>query len=67
MFQSLSLKIREGEKVAFVGSSGCGKSTILQLLLRMYPVTEGEIILDGNKIEDYQLHQLRDQFGVVSQ
>lgn len=53
--------------MAFVGSSGCGKSTILQLLTRMYPVTEGDIILDGHKIEDYRLGQLRGQFGVVSQ
>jgi ATP-binding cassette subfamily B (MDR/TAP) protein 1 len=61
------LKVKEGDRVAFVGSSGCGKSTILQLLLRMYPLSEGEILLDGRKIEDYQLNQLRAQFGVVSQ
>jgi|JI6StandDraft_1071083.scaffolds.fasta_scaffold07066_13 ATP-binding cassette subfamily B (MDR/TAP) protein 1 len=67
VFRKLSLKITEGQKVAFVGSSGCGKSTILQLLLRMYPLTEGEITLDGHKIEDYRLGQLRSQFGVVSQ
>lgn len=67
MFNKLNLKIQEGQRVAFVGSSGCGKSTILQLLLRMYPLTEGEIILDGHKIEDYRLGQLRSQFGVVSQ
>jgi ABC-type multidrug transport system fused ATPase/permease subunit len=41
------LKINKGTKVAFVGHSGCGKSTIFQLILRFYPLVKGEILIDG--------------------
>jgi len=49
-----------------VGPSGCGKSTCVGLLLRYYDVTEGEILLDGENIKNYDLKGLREMFGVVS-
>ena len=63
----INLSIREGDKVAFVGASGCGKSTIFQLLLGFYQPTEGYIFLEGSDIRDYDVHHLRRSFGVVSQ
>lgn len=63
----MNLEINEGKKVAFVGASGCGKSTILQLLLRFYFYEKGEIRINGQLIKDYDIHYLRSCFGVVSQ
>ena len=67
MFDGFNLKINKGKKTAFVGTSGCGKSTIMSLLLRFYEPENGSIIIDGIDIKDYDLHYLRNQFGVVSQ
>lgn len=61
------MEIPFGEKVAFVGTSGCGKSTIMSFLLRFYWPESGSIELDGINIKDYDIHYLRAQFGVVSQ
>lgn len=59
--------IKEGDKSAFVGASGCGKSTIFQLLLRFYDPAAGKITINGIDIKDFDLHYLRNCFGVVSQ
>jgi ABC-type multidrug transport system fused ATPase/permease subunit len=61
------LKIKEGEKVALVGSSGCGKSTVMQLLLGFYAPTRGEILINGVSISDYDVQHMRRQCGVVGQ
>jgi ATP-binding cassette subfamily B (MDR/TAP) protein 1 len=61
------LDIKEGEKAAFVGQSGSGKSTIIQLLLGFYSPTAGRILIDGINLNDYDIHHLRANFGVVSQ
>lgn len=53
--------------MGLVGASGCGKSTVLKLLLGFYRCQEGEILIDGEKIEDYDVHCLRKHFGTVSQ
>jgi ABC-type multidrug transport system fused ATPase/permease subunit len=53
--------------VGLVGASGCGKSTIIQLLLRFYEPSEGIILIDGIDIKDYDIDALRRHFGVVSQ
>jgi ATP-binding cassette subfamily B (MDR/TAP) protein 1 len=66
-FENLSLTINPKDKVALVGPSGCGKSTVIQMLLRFYEPDTGEILLDGRNIRDYELHYLRNLFGVVSQ
>ncbi|ELP94874.1 multidrug resistance protein, putative [Entamoeba invadens IP1] len=67
ILKGLDLKIAGGETVALVGSSGCGKSTCLQLVQRMYDVTGGQVVLDGVCIKDLQLKWLRSQIGVVGQ
>ncbi len=61
------MKIQNQRKIALVGNSGCGKSTIFQLLLRFYDPSEGEIYIGGKNIKDFDIHYLRKSFGVVSQ
>lgn len=53
------MKIPATSKIALVGHSGCGKSTIANLLLRMYDVTGGQILIDGKDIRDYNVGELR--------
>lgn len=67
VFTNLNLKIKNGEKVAFVGPSGGGKTTLCNLIPRFYEVNEGEITLDGKNIKDYTLKSLRDNIGMVQQ
>lgn len=67
LFNHFNLTIPFGAKHAFVGTSGCGKSTIMSFLLRFYEPEHGTILLDGVNIKDYDIHFLRSQFGVVSQ
>jgi ATP-binding cassette, subfamily B (MDR/TAP), member 1 len=66
-FQHASFRIAPGQMVAFVGASGCGKSTIVRLLLRYYDVSSGEILLDGVNIKQLNVKWLREQFGLVQQ
>lgn len=63
----LSLTIPQGKMTAFVGASGAGKSSIVNLLLRLYDPTSGEILADGAPIEEYNLLAWRARFGVVDQ
>ena len=63
----ISLDIKQGETVAFVGQSGSGKTTLCNLLPRFYDVTEGEITIDGQNIQDMTLESLRKQIGTVQQ
>ncbi|WP_125720716.1 ABC transporter ATP-binding protein [Flavobacterium ustbae] len=56
-----------GQKIAIVGPSGAGKSTISSLLLRFYDITSGEILVDGKKIQDYDLEDLRGNMSIVPQ
>ncbi|KAL4464298.1 hypothetical protein ABPG72_011343 [Tetrahymena utriculariae] len=67
IFKNLSFKIHAGQKVAFVGPSGSGKSSILQLLLRFYDDYQGQILVDGEDIRNYDIKEFRKNFGVVSQ
>ena len=67
ILKGVSLNIQQGQQVAFVGSSGCGKSTITQLIERFYDPDSGDIKLDGRDLRDYNLHWLRSQIGFVSQ
>ncbi|EDK31811.1 multidrug resistance protein-like transporter family ABC domain protein (macronuclear) [Tetrahymena thermophila SB210] len=68
IFRNLSFKIQAGQKVAFVGPSGSGKSSIIQLLLRFYTNYEGEIFVDNKNLKEYHdLKSYRQNFGVVSQ
>lgn len=65
--KNISLDIPSGQKVAFVGHNGAGKSTLVKLIMRLYDVTEGEILLDGVNIKDYKLSDYRHSFGTVFQ
>ena len=67
ILRNISFVIEPGQSAALVGYSGCGKSTIIQLIERYYDINEGEILLDGINIKDYDLYQLRKKIGLVSQ
>ena len=67
ILSNLSLRIEAKETIAIVGSSGGGKSTIAQLLMRFYDLNKGQILIDHNSIKDYDLYALRNQIGIVSQ
>lgn len=64
---NISLSIRKGQKIAFVGHSGSGKSTICKLLIRFYDVEKGEIKIDNVDVNDIKLKELRSLFGIVFQ
>jgi ATP-binding cassette subfamily B protein len=65
--QNFNLQIKKGEKVAIVGRTGSGKTTVAQLLLRMYDPVQGKIELDDTNIKEISLHQLREQISYVPQ
>jgi ATP-binding cassette subfamily B protein len=67
VLKDLDLRLRAGEKVALVGSTGSGKTTLARLLLRLYPVSRGTITIDGRKIQEIPLKDLRRRIGVVLQ
>ncbi|MBC6993500.1 ABC transporter transmembrane domain-containing protein [Neolewinella lacunae] len=67
VLKGIDLTIQPGEKVAIVGASGSGKSTIMKLLLRFYPIAEGRITVDGQDIEDYPLEGFRKNLALVPQ
>ena len=67
VLKGISFKVRKGEKVALVGSSGAGKTTIINLLPRFYDVIKGAILIDGVDIREVTLRSLRSQIGVVTQ
>nr|AAO20901.1 Mdr3 [Takifugu rubripes] len=67
ILQGLNLKVKKGETLALVGSSGCGKSTTIQLLERFYDPREGRVSLDGVNVKQLNIHWLRSQIGIVSQ
>lgn len=65
--EKINLIIEPGKKVALVGASGAGKSTILALFLRFYDPQEGRVLIDGHDLRYVQLHSLREQIGIVTQ
>lgn len=67
VLQNINLKIEKGKTVALVGQSGSGKTTLADLLPRFYDLKDGEILLDGENIRDYRLHDLRGLMGIVTQ
>ncbi|XP_061572811.1 ATP-binding cassette, sub-family B (MDR/TAP), member 4 [Cololabis saira] len=67
ILQGLNLQVKKGETLALVGSSGCGKSTTIQLLERFYDPLEGRVVLDNTNIKKLNIYWLRSQIGIVSQ
>lgn len=65
--KNLNLHIRHGERIAVVGRTGSGKTTLIQLILRLYDVTEGKLLLDGQSINSIDLTSLRSQMSYVPQ
>ncbi|MEH7238142.1 ABC transporter ATP-binding protein [Bacillus sp. JJ1562] len=64
---SLSFEIQQGEFVVIIGPSGCGKTTTLKMINRLIPLTDGTIFMDGKKISEYDIHELRWNIGYVLQ
>lgn len=67
IIKDFNAKVYDGKKVAIVGPTGAGKTTIVKLLMRFYDVNSGEILVDGHNIKDYDRHELRRMFGMVLQ
>ncbi|MBR2833997.1 MAG: ABC transporter ATP-binding protein [Bacilli bacterium] len=67
IIKDFNAKIKEGTKIAIVGPTGAGKTTLVKLLMRFYDVNKGEIILDGHNIKEYKKEELRSSFGMVLQ
>jgi ATP-binding cassette subfamily B protein len=67
VLQDISFTAKEGETVAFIGSTGCGKSTVVNLIPRFYDVTEGTVLVDGVDVRNYTQQSLRNKIGYVSQ
>lgn len=65
--KNIDLHIRQGEKIGIIGSTGSGKSTLVNLITRLYDVTEGEILIGGINIKDINISQLRDSISLVTQ
>lgn len=64
---NLSFAVKKGETVGIIGGTGCGKSTLVNLIPRFYDVTEGEVLIDGVNVKDYTFEELRNSIGVVPQ
>lgn len=67
VIRNVSFTARKGETVAFIGSTGCGKSTVVNLVPRFYDATEGEVLVDGVDVKNYTQYALHNKIGYVSQ
>lgn len=67
VLKNISFKASKGETIAFIGRTGCGKSTLINLIPRFYDATEGEILIDGVNVKDYDLEYLHNKLGYISQ
>jgi len=67
ILDNFDLKIKPNEKVAFVGHSGCGKTTLIKLLYRLYDVNEGDILIDKENITKVKQESLREELSIVPQ
>lgn len=67
ILKDISFKVNTGETIAFIGSTGSGKSTLINLVPRFYDVTDGEILIDGVNVKDYELKKLYNKIGYVPQ
>ncbi|RGL56811.1 ABC transporter ATP-binding protein [Bifidobacterium adolescentis] len=67
MLEGINFTAKKGETVAFIGSTGSGKSSLINLVPRFYDATQGEVLVDGVNVRDYKLKALRDKIGYVPQ
>ena len=67
VLENINLKIDAGKTVGFIGSTGCGKTTLISMIPRLYDVDSGEVLIDGINVKDYSLKNLRDGIGIVLQ
>lgn len=67
VLHNINFKAEKGQTVAFIGSTGSGKSTLINLVPRLYDATEGQVIVDGVNVKDYTIEQLNNKIGYVSQ
>ena len=67
LLKDISFKVNQGETIAFIGSTGSGKSTLINLVPRMYDVTDGEVLVDGVNVKEYKLTALNNKIGYVPQ
>lgn len=65
--KDISFKAEKGQTIAFIGSTGCGKSTVINLIPRFYDATSGEVLVDGINVKEYDQKKLRNKIGYVSQ
>ena len=67
ILENISFKVNKGETIAFIGSTGSGKSTLINLVPRLYDVTEGEVLVDGVNVKEYDTKALNNKIGYISQ
>ncbi len=67
VLENISFKVNQGETIAFIGSTGSGKSTLINLVPRFYDATEGEVLIDGVNVKDYKFEALNNKLGYVPQ
>ena len=67
IINDFNANVKEGQKIAIVGPTGAGKTTMVKLLMRFYDVTDGEILVDGHNVKDFNRGELRKMFGMVLQ
>ncbi len=67
LIEDFSLKVNSGETIAIVGPTGCGKTTLINILMRFYDINKGEILVNGKNIKEVSRHELRSNFGMVLQ
>lgn len=67
VLKNINLKFKSGETIGILGTTGSGKSTLISLIARLYDASEGEVLVGGRNVKDYELHALRDAVSVVLQ
>ena len=67
VLNNINLKVNKGEKIGILGSTGCGKSTLVNLITRFYDATDGEVIVDGVNVKEYEFDVLRNKVALVLQ
>lgn len=67
VLKDINFTTKKGETIAFIGSTGCGKSTLVNLVPRFYDATEGSVLIDGKNVKDYSLNDLHNKIGYISQ